>query len=175
VSTGAGEAVRVSADEGGFFHEGPDGHSTPPGATDEVDAALLRLCRLMIAATLQAGTGQQPPLPLSQIRTLTMLAAARNGLSLGQLGAYLGQKPPAVTSLSGQLVQSGLATRSAGPGTEIRLSLLPAGAQMLAAVNRDRLHRLRGLLATLPAVDRTAVLQALARFGGGSAGGEEPW
>jgi DNA-binding MarR family transcriptional regulator len=107
-----------------------------------------------------------------------MLAAVRDGLSLDQLGAYLGQKPPTVTSFGCELVQSGLAARSAGPGAEIRLSLLPAGTQVLAAVNRHRLHRLhrlRGLLETLPAADRIAVLDALSRLGTDSPGREDLW
>jgi hypothetical protein len=55
------------------------------------------------------------------------------------------------------------------------LSLLPAGARLLAAVNRDRLVRLRELLATLPAAERSVVLEALARLGTNSAGHEELW
>lgn len=165
----------MAADDEGLCAPEPDGHPTPPGANDELDVALLRLCRLITAVTLRAGTARHPPLSLSQIRTLTALAAVRDGLSLGQLSAFLVQKPPAVTSLGSLLVESGLVARTAGPGSEIRLSLLPAGVQLLAAVNRDRLDRLRELLETLPTAERSVVLEALARFGTDSAGHEELW
>jgi DNA-binding MarR family transcriptional regulator len=169
------EAVRMGTSADDSTAAQPDGPRTPPGAADEVDVALLRLCQLMTAVTLRAGTEQRPPLSLPQIRALTMLAGVRDGLSLGRLAFALGEKPAAVTSLGSQLVRSGVIERRVGPGTEIRLLLLPAGTRLLAAVNRDRLHRLRRLLDALPVPDRTVVLDALTRLGGDATGPEESW
>jgi DNA-binding MarR family transcriptional regulator len=164
----------MAAADHDFPPDEPDGPSVP-GAADDVDVALLQLCRQLTAVTLRAGARQRPALPLSHIRVLTALAAARGTLSLGHLTTRLGQTPTTMSSLCSQLVQSGLAERSVGPGIEVGLSLSAAGAELLASVNRHRLHQLRGLLDALPPADRTVVLQALTRLAGQHVERDELW
>jgi len=146
-----------------------------PGANDRADAALLRLCRVMTAATLRAGNARQPALSASHIRVLTVLAAAHSaGLPLTAVAGCLGATQPAVSRVCAELADRKLLTREAH-GEELRVFLTPAGAEILTELNRDRLGRIQSLLARMPAAGRADVLSAAEALARATAGADALW
>lgn len=131
------------------------------GARDDLDSALLRMSRLVLAATVRAGSGVQPGLSPTQIRTLTVIAPSGDeGLSLTAVADALSASRPSASRICKRLVRDGLVARAAGPGNELRLTLSPAGQELLAQVNRIRADRLRAVLQPLPEEQQRAAMRA---------------
>lgn len=141
-------------------------HRTEPlGASDDLDAALLRTLRLALAVTVHAGNNAEPELTPTQIRVLTLLAAdAGEGMSVGAIAECLSLSPPSASRLCQRLVRDGLVLRDAGPGHHILISLSEAGARTLTAVNQQRVAPLRTMIDAMPVRARTAVSRALAEL-----------
>ena len=133
----------------------------PIGAGDDADVALLAICRLALATTIRAGNVVEPPLSPTQIRTLTLLAAARDGLSVTAVADALAATVPSASRIVQRLVRDGLVERTAGPAHEHRLALSADGAAVLAIVNRARLVPLRALLDRLAVGRSRSVVTAL--------------
>lgn len=132
-----------------------------PGATDRTGTVLLGLSRVVLAATVRAGSQLSPTLSPTQIRTLSVLSAAPDGVSLTVVAQQLGTGLPSTSRIVQRLVRDGLVDRLAGPGNELRLSLSEQGVGVLTEVNRARLVPLRSVLDGLPASSRRAVVSAL--------------
>lgn len=147
----------------------------PVGAGDDVETALLRMCRVMVAATVVTGNELSPSLSATQIRTLTVLAAARGGLSLGAVAESLGATPSAASRICARLVRDGLLDRGSGPGNEIRLTLSLSGRDALFRLNRARLERLVPMLDAVPEPSRPAVLAGLGSLADAIARSRELW
>lgn len=132
-----------------------------PGAHDHTDALLLGVSRVVLAATVRAGSEMTPTLSPTQIRTLSVLSAAPEGLSLTAVAQQLGTGLPSTSRIVQRLTRDELVERSAGPGNELRLHLSAAGVATLAQVNRARLEPMRALVDGLPATTRRALVSAL--------------
>ena len=136
-----------------------EAHSTDE--TDGTDEALLRLMRICLSATIRAGARAQPRLSPTQVRTLTVLAAAPEGLSVHAVAEAISASNPSASRLCQRLVRDKLLDRDAGPGNELRLSLSPQGRDTLDAVNHHRVAELRPLLDALPPAKRRRATVAL--------------
>ncbi len=143
--------------------------------TDSSSDALLALARVVMAATVRAGNARTPPLPPTQIRTLSLLETDPDGLSLTTVAAGLGTTASAASRLCSRLVRDGLVVRSSGPGTEIRLSLSEAGRRVLDELNEARLALLRPLLERVPERSRAATVTALRQLADAAAAAGELW
>jgi DNA-binding MarR family transcriptional regulator len=129
--------------------------------TDGADEALLRLIRLCLNATIRAGAAAQPPLSPTQVRTLTVIATAEEGLSVHAVAEAISASNPSASRLCQRLVRDGLLHRDAGPGNELRMSLSPHGHHTLDAINHNRVAELRPLLDALPTSKRRRATTAL--------------
>ena len=159
-SRGPSPAARGSA-AGLVAAREPAATGVPLGARDELDAALLRLHRLTLAATVRAGSESSPPVTPTQTRVLTLLAASPDGMTLSAIADALYVSPPSASRLCQRLVRDGLVTRSAGPGHYILMSLSRQGARALRALNEVRVASLRQLIDALPPGRRKAMTTQL--------------
>lgn len=125
------------------------------------DEALLRLLRICLSATIRAGSRAQPPLSPTQVRTLTVIATAPEGLSVHAVAEAISASNPSASRLCQRLVRDGLLDRDAGPGNELRLSLSPQGRDTLNGINHHRVAELRPLLDALPPARRRRATTAL--------------
>ena len=147
----------------------------PLGARDDLDAALLRLHRLALAATVRAGNESSPVVTPTQIRVLTLLAASPEGVPLSAIADALSVSPPSASRLCQRLVRDGLATRSARPGHYILISLSQEGTRLLRALNQARVAPFRHLVETLPPRRRAALAAELAELGRRASGQRNTW
>jgi DNA-binding MarR family transcriptional regulator len=146
-----------------------------PGAESPADAALLRLCRVMTAATIHAGNAQRPALSATDVRVLTVLAAAKTaGLPLGAIASCLGAGTATVSRVCAELADRHLLKREPHGG-QLRLLLTAAGAEALGELNRDRLRRIESLLHTMPDSSRADVLAAAQAMARATAGPDPLW
>lgn len=145
------------------------------GAEDRIDAVLTRISRLVMAATVRAGNVAKPPLSPTQVRTLTVLASAEDGLSLTAVADLLATSLSSASRIIQRLVRDRLVDRFAGPGNELRLALSEHGAAVLADVNRVRVAPLRSLLNRLPVADHDAAVTALEHIVGAARDTDAIW
>jgi DNA-binding MarR family transcriptional regulator len=129
----------------------------------------------MIAVTVKAGNKLDPTISAMQARTLTILSAAPEGLSLNAVAEALAATASATSRICARLVRDGLIDRRSGPGNEIRLSLSPYGISALSNLNRARLEQLEPLLDVLPAEHRATVMQGLHQFAAAAERVGGPW
>ena len=149
--------------------------SLPLGAHDDLDIALLRLHRLTLGATIRAGNATTPPLTPTQIRLLTLLSTAPEGLTLSAIADALMVSAPSASRLCQRMVRGELVARQAGPGHYIIVTLTQAGAAVLQEANRRRLAPLRTLLEELPKARRSEVIHHLQELGRRAARQEDTW
>lgn len=135
-------------------------------SADGFDEALLRLIRLALGATVEAGARAQPPLSPTQVRTLTVIATHPHGVSVRAVAEAVRASNPSASRLCQRLVRDGLLQRDAGPGNELRLSLSPHGRRTLDAVDDHRVAALRSLLDGLPPAARRRAATALVELAG---------
>jgi DNA-binding MarR family transcriptional regulator len=131
---------------------------------EKLDAALLAVTRAMVGATVRAGNAVSPALTTTQIRVLSLLAAAADGLSLTAIADQLDLGRPSASRICQRLVRDRLVTRSQGPGHEIRLALTSEGIETLGRLDELRLRLLRPLVDQLPSPQRAAAIDALTAF-----------
>ena len=136
---------------------------------------LIQFSRLVMAATVRAGSVARPPLSPTQVRTLTVLAAAEDGLSLGGVADLVATSLSSASRIVQRLVRDGLVDRFAGPGNELRLALSEHGTAVLADVNRVRIAPLRSLLDRLPAAEHDAAITALENIVGAARDTDAIW
>ncbi len=156
--------------------DGPDATtSLPLGAHDGLDIALLGLHRLTLGATIRAGNATTPQLTATQIRLLTLLSTAPEGLTLSAIAGALMVSAPSASRLCQRMVRDELVSRQAGPGHYIIVTLTEAGAAVLQEANRLRLAPLRTLLEELPKARRAEVVRLLDELGRRAARREDTW
>ncbi len=144
---------------------GADPMSTPLGARDDLDVALLRLHRLALAATVRAGSESAPAATPTQIRVLTLLAASPEGMPLSAIADALFVSPPSASRLCQRLVRDGLVTRSAGPGHYVFMSLSREGSRVLRTLNRARVTPFRQLIDALSPRAKAVMISQLTELG----------
>jgi DNA-binding MarR family transcriptional regulator len=105
-----------------------------------------------------------PPSELSLTAAATLATLERSGPSrLTMLADREAVTQPAMTQLVARLQAAGLVTRAAdaADGRVVQVAITEAGAAVLARRRAVRAERLAGLLAGLPADQRTALAAAL--------------
>jgi DNA-binding MarR family transcriptional regulator len=120
------------------------------------------MLRLALAVTVHAGNAAERALTPTQIRVLTLLAAAdEQGMNLSAIAECLSVSGSSASRLCQRLIRDGLVARHAGPGHHILISLSPAGVKTLTALNRQRLALVRAMIEQLPPRPRATVTRAV--------------
>jgi DNA-binding MarR family transcriptional regulator len=125
----------------------PDAQVAPDELVDTVLAASRAL--VAVAARSLAAAGDEVTLP--QYRALVVLAA-RGPQGTAELAAALAVNPSTATRMCDRLVRKGLIRRSrrAGDRRVVRLTLTPAGRELIDEVTRRRREELSRLVAAIP-------------------------
>jgi DNA-binding MarR family transcriptional regulator len=144
---------------------------TEAGA-DLVDA-VLGASRALVAVAARSLVKVAGDVTLAQYRVLVELAA-RGPQRVADLAAVLGVDPSTVTRMCDRLVRKGLAyrRRATTDRRSVKISLAPAGRELVQDVTRQRRAELQKILGRLPDEDRSPVLAALRAFA--DAAGEVP-
>ncbi len=104
------------------------------------------------------------PAGLSLTSAATLATLDRSGpCRLTELAAREGVTQPAMTQLIGRLAEQRLVIRAADPddGRVVQIQLTSAGRELIATRRAVRAERVSGLLATLSAAERDALIAAL--------------
>ena len=147
----------------------------PLGAEDPMDVALLEMLRVALATSLHAAATSSPTLTPTQVRVLTVLASAREGMTLTDLAEVISLSAPSTSRLCQRLARDGWLMRSAGPGHYVLVSLTEMGRAGLAAVNRKRLAPLRQVVDEIPPRRRAALQRELEELVQRAAGHSGIW
>jgi DNA-binding MarR family transcriptional regulator len=139
----------------------------------ELVDAVLAASRALVAVAARSLVKVAGDVTLVQYRVLVELAA-RGPQRVADLAAVLGVDPSTVTRMCDRLVRKSLAYRRRGNSDRrsVKISLAPAGRELVQDVTRQRRSELRKILARLPDEDRSPVLAALRSFA--AAAGEVP-
>jgi DNA-binding MarR family transcriptional regulator len=145
-----------------------------PGADEEalVDA-VLAASRALVAVAARSLGNIAEDVTLVQYRVLVELAA-RGPQRLAELAEVLAVDPSTATRMCDRLVRKGLISRRRAVADRrmVRVSITPAGRELVAEVTARRRAELTTILARLPDEDRRPVLAALGAFA--NAAGEVP-
>ncbi|MEU0053503.1 MarR family transcriptional regulator [Streptomyces sp. NPDC006309] len=111
------------------------------------------------------GRASTAPTSASQLRVLHILEH-HDGINLRTLAESLASTPPSTSRLCDRLVAAGFVERvvSAQDRREVRLHLSGRGRAFLVDLRGRRERELRKVLADMPAVKRTALLEGLEAF-----------
>jgi len=122
-------------------------------------ATRLRLAVGRLARRIRLATNDVPPLQLSTLSTLH----AHGPMRSGELAQREAVTAPTMTRVLTALAERGLVAREPDPSDarSIRVSLTPAGAQVLARIRSERTALLGARLARLSADQRAALTAAL--------------
>ena len=144
---------------------------------DPVAEAVVTASRVLVgvAARSLAATADQVTLP--QFRMLVVLVR-RGPLRAGELADALAVHPSTATRMTDRLYGAGYVERSTNPGNRREVILAAtAGARRLVAEVTGRRHaEITGIVAAMPARQRTRLVAALEAFNqaaGEPAGGDE--
>lgn len=145
----------------------------PVEAGAELVDAVLAASRALVAVAARSLVNVAEDVTLVQYRVLVELAA-RGPQRVADLAAVLGVDPSTVTRMCDRLVRKGLANRRRvnSDRRAVKISLAPAGRELVQEVTRQRRAELKKILARLPDEDRSPVLEALQAFA--AAAGEVP-
>jgi DNA-binding MarR family transcriptional regulator len=145
----------------------------PVEAGAELVDAVLAASRALVAVAARSLVNVAGDVTLVQYRVLVELAA-RGPQRVADLAAVLGVDPSTVTRMCDRLVRKGLAyrRRASTDRRAVKISLAPAGRELVQDVTRQRRAELKKILARLPNEDRSPVLAALRAFA--AAAGEVP-
>lgn len=101
-------------------------------------------------------------LSIPQFRALLFLARHQDA-SLSAVAEHIGITLPSASKIVDGLVRHGLATRRIAPSDHrhVALRLTPRGSARFRAVRRNTRNYLAGIMGSLSAPDRTAVVQAM--------------
>lgn len=132
---------------------------------ERVIEALLTASRAMVAIAGRSLAEVDADVTLPQSRALVVLAA-RGPQRIVDIAAELGVAPSTATRMCDRLVRKNLARRYRTPADrrEVRLSLTPAGRELVRDVTRRRRDELARIIDAIPAAAHghvTAALQAL--------------
>lgn len=127
--------------------------------------AVLSASRALVAVAARSLTGLGEDITLAQYRVLVELAA-RGAQHVVSLAAVLGVGPSTATRMCDRLVRKGLVfrRRASADRRTVRISLAPAGRDLVTEVTRRRRAELASILGRMPHEDRRPVLAALGAF-----------
>lgn len=148
-------------------------HAMPEDPDTALVDAVLGASRALVAVAARSLATVAEDVTLPQYRALVELAA-RGPLRLAELADTLAVDRSSATRMADRLVRKGLVERERVPEDRrsIRLSLTPAGAELVAEVSRRRRSEIAAILTRLPSAHRSAVVGALRAFA--DAAGEVP-
>lgn len=148
-----------------------------PGPTAELDRdlveAFVAASRALVALAAKSVAGIDEDVTLPQFRALVVLST-RGPQRAADLAAGLGVTPSTGSRMIERLARKGLVrrVRMRDDRRSIRVSLTPAGQDIVAAVTDRRRVEIEAILAKLPARGRKPLLAALRAFA--AAVGEAP-
>src|ERR671933_654843 len=121
--------------------------ASPPPGQGEVVEALLAASRALVGVAARSLAGVDADVTLAQFRTLIFLAS-RGPQRAVDVATELGVNPSTGTRMCDRLVRKGLIrrTRRQGDRREVRVTLTPAGRDLVAEVSRRRRDELTRLV-----------------------------
>jgi DNA-binding MarR family transcriptional regulator len=148
----------------------------PPHASEALDElvdTVLAASRALVAVAARSLAAAGDEVTLPQYRALVVLAA-RGPQGTADLAAALAVNPSTATRMCDRLVRKGLVRRhrQAGDRRTVRITLTPAGHDLVAEVTRRRRAELARLLGVLPQDQHEPVIAAFQAFA--EAAGETP-
>jgi DNA-binding MarR family transcriptional regulator len=135
-------------------------------AVDEAHVdAVMDAARLLVAVAAASVLEVEERASLPQLRVLTLMEA-RGSLTLGAVAAALGVHPSNATRMCDRLVAAGLVDRQDDPDDrrQLRLTLTPDGAGLVASVMRHRRAAVRRALTQMPPGERAELAASLGAF-----------
>ena len=143
------------------------------GAPDELVDTVLAASRALVAVAARSLAAAGDEVTLPQYRALVVLAAS-GPQGTADLAAALAVNPSTATRMCDRLVRKGLVRRhrQAGDRRTVRITLTPAGRDLVAAVTKRRRAELGRLLGMLPQAQHEPVIAAFQAFA--EAAGEFP-
>lgn len=140
---------------------------------DDVVDAVLGASRALVAVAARSLATVAEDVTLAQYRVLVELAA-RGPQRLAVLAEALGVERSTATRMCDRLVRKQLVARRriAEDRRGVRISLTPAGAELVAEVGRRRRDEISRIVRRMPSSHRPLVVQALRLFA--DAAGEVP-
>jgi DNA-binding MarR family transcriptional regulator len=128
----------------------------------EVVEALLAASRALVGVAARSLAGMDADVTLSQLRTLVVLAS-RGPQRAVDVAAELGVNPSTGTRMCDRLVRKGLVRRARATGDRrvVRLSLTPAGRDLVAEVTRRRRAELTRMVAAIPTRSHAELVEIL--------------
>jgi DNA-binding MarR family transcriptional regulator len=137
----------------------------PAEGGEELLDAVLAASRALVAVAAHSLSGLAEDVTLVQYRVLVELAA-RGPQHVASLAAVLGVDPSTATRMCDRLVRKGLVSRrrASTDRRTVRVSLAPAGRDLVAEVTQRRRAELGSILSRMPHEDRRPVLAALGAF-----------
>ena len=139
----------------------------------EVVEAVLGASRVLVAVAARSLAEVADEVTLPQYRALIVLAS-KGPQRVASLAEALGVTPPTATRMCDRLVRKGLVRRRTARDDrrEVRLTLTPAGQELVAQVTERRRAEIAELLATISPEDRAAMVALFGRLA--RAAGEIP-
>jgi len=149
----------------------PAGVPAPPA--DELVDGILSASRALVAVAARSLATVAEDVTLAQYRALVELAS-RGPLRSADLALALTVDRSTATRMCDRLVRKGLVTRRRVDQDRraVRISLTPAGQELVAEVSRRRRAEIRRIVRRMPASHREWVSEALHSFA--AAAGEVP-
>lgn len=131
----------------------------------EIAAAVESSVETLVAVLERARLAQQPTIPPTQLRVLTIVAGNRH-TNMSRLAEALDVVPSSASRLCDRLEATGLLRRIADPRDrrEVRLVLTAASRQVLADLQESRRAALGAVLGRMPASAQQDLLRALQAF-----------
>jgi DNA-binding MarR family transcriptional regulator len=127
--------------------------------------AVLGASRALVAVAARSLAGVAEDVTLPQYRVLVELAA-RGPQRVAELAGVLGVDPSAATRMTDRLARKQLVhrRRTTEDRRAVRISLTPAGRELVDEVSRRRRSEIAEILERMPHADRHATLAALRAF-----------
>ena len=145
----------------------------PPAAPTELIDGVLNASRALVAVAARSLAVVADDVPLAQYRALVELAA-RGPLRSADLAAALAVDRSTATRMCDRLQRKRLVNRRrvSTDRREVRISLTPAGRDLITEVTRRRRAEIASIVQRMPPGDRGQVSAALQAFA--TAAGEVP-
>lgn len=128
----------------------------------EVVDSVLAASRVFVAVASNALAGLSPQVTLPQFRTLVLLEN-RGAMTVAELAAELGVAPSTASRMCDRLVAKKLVRRTLDRKNRrrARLTVQPAGRQLIAAGTERRKEQIADLLASIPLPEQRRLANAL--------------
>ncbi len=146
---------------------------TPAAPPNELMDSVLSASRALLAVAARSLAQVSDDVTLAQYRALVEIAS-RGPLRLVELAQALHVERSTATRMCDRLVRRGLVSRRrlTDDRRAVRISLTPAGRELIVAVTGHRRSELEQILVRMPASDQAMVVKALRAFA--QAAGEVP-